>query len=151
MSDEKLTMRIRKGQNEIEISGLKEEVIMTLRDLPSLVSIFNDAFNELGKEELKETPIEQGSLGREVTLLNVAVSPDTSCPDAIIKILSTEWGRKTPRKMREILEAMKVNAIHYPIGTVKGRLTDMTKKGVLRRVRVNRAYGYLLARGELNT
>ena len=52
MSDEKLTMRIRKGQNEIEISGLKEEVIMTLRDLPSLVSIFNDAFNELGKEEL---------------------------------------------------------------------------------------------------
>lgn len=151
MSDEKLTMRIRKGQNEIEISGLKEEVIMTLRDLPSLVSIFNDAFNELGKEELKETPIEQGSLGREVTLPNVAVSPDTSCPDAIIKILSTEWGRKTPRKMREILEAMKVNAIHYPIGTVKGRLTDMTKKGVLRRVRVNRAYGYLLARGELNT
>ncbi len=147
MSDKKLTMRIRRGQNEIEISGSKEEVIMTLRDLPSLVSVFNEAFSELGKEKLKETSIKQGSLN-EVALPNVAVSPDTSCPDAIIKILSTDWGRKTPRKMRDILEAMKVNAIHYPIGTVKGRLTDMTKKGVLRRVRVNRAYGYLLARGD---
>jgi len=147
MSDKKLTMRIRKGQNEIELSGTKEEVMMTLRDLPSLVSTFNEAFSELGKEKLKETAIKQGSLG-EVSLPNVAVSPDTSCPDSIIKILSTEWGRKTPRKMREILEAMKVNAIHYPIGTVKGRLTDMTKRGVLRRVRVNRAYGYLLARGD---
>ena len=147
MSDKKLTMRIRRGQNEIEISGSKEEVIMTLRDLPSLVSAFNEAFSELGKEKLKETSIKQGSLN-EVALPNVAVSPDTSCPDAIIKILSTAWGKKTPRKMREILEAMKVNAIHYPIGTVKGRLTDMTKRGVLRRVRVNRAYGYLLARGD---
>jgi len=148
MSDEKITMRIRKGQNEIEISGLKEEVMMTLRDLPSLVIKFNEAFNELGKEKIKETSIKQGSLGSETHLPNVAVSPDTSCPDAIIKILSTEWGRKNPRKMREILEAMKVNAIHYPIGTVKGRLTDLTKKGVLRRVRVNRSYGYLLARGD---
>jgi len=148
MSDEKITMRIRKGQNEIEISGLKEEVMMTLRDLPSLVSIFNEAFNELGKEKLKETSIKQRSLDMDAYLPNVAVSPDTSCPDAIIKILSTEWGRDTPRKMREILEAMKVNAIHYPIGTVKGRLTDMTKRGVLRRVRVNRAYGYLLVRGD---
>ncbi len=147
MSDKKLTMRIRRGQNEIEISGSKEEVMMTLRDLPSLVSAFNEAFSELGKEKLKETSIKQGSLN-EVALPNVAVSPDTSCPDAIIKILSTDWGRKTPRKMRDILEAMKVNAIHYPIGTIKGRLTDMTKKGVLRRVRVNRAYGYLLARGD---
>jgi len=138
MSDKKLKMRIRKGQNEIEISGSKEEVMMTLRDLPSLVSTFNEAFSELGKEKLKEIPVKHGSLS-EASLPNVAVSPDTSCPDAIIKLLSTEWGRKTPRKMREILEAMKVNAIHYPIGTVKGRLTDMTKKGVLRRVRVNRA------------
>jgi len=147
MSDKKLTMRIRRGQNEIEISGSKEEVMMTLHDLPSLVSAFDEAFSELGKEKLKETSIKQGVLN-EVALPNVAVSPDTSCPDAIIKILSTDWGRKTPRKMREILEAMKVNAIHYPIGTVKGRLTDMTKRGVLRRVRVNRAYGYLLARGD---
>jgi hypothetical protein len=147
MSDKNLTMRIRKGQNEIEISGSKEEVMTILRDLPSLVSVFNEAFSELGKEKLKVTSIKQGSLN-EVALPNVAVSPDTSCPDAIVEILSTEWGRKTPRKMREILEAMKVNAIHYPIGTVKGRLTDMTKKGVLRRVRVNRAYGYLLVRGD---
>jgi hypothetical protein len=147
MSDKKLTMRIRRGQNEIEISGSKEEVMMTFRDLPSLVGAFNEAFGELGKEKSKETSIKQGFLN-DVALPNVAVSPDTSCPDAIIKILSTEWGRKTPRKMREILEAMKVNAIHYPIGTVKGRLTDMTKKGVLRRVRVNRAYGYLLTRGD---
>lgn len=148
MSNEKLTMRVRKGQNEIELSGLKEEVMMTVRDLPSLVNTFNEAFNELEKEKMKEISTKHDSLEIEAHIPNVAVSPDTSCPDAIIKILSTEWGRKTPRKMREILEAMKVNAIHYPIGTIKGRLTDLTKKGVLRRVRVNRAYGYLLARGD---
>jgi len=46
--------------------------------------------------------------------------------------------------LNEILEAMKVNAIHYPLGTVKGRLTDLTKRGVLRRIKSNGSYGYIL-------
>jgi len=37
-----------------------------------------------------------------------------------------------------------VNAIHYPEGTVKGRLTDLTKRGVLRRISSRKGYEYIL-------
>jgi len=59
-------------------------------------------------------------------------------------ILSTEWGRKKPRHLGEIMEAMKMNALHFPIGTVKGRLTDLTKKGLLRRIKGEKGYNYIV-------
>jgi hypothetical protein len=138
MSDLPFTIKIRFGNNEIEVSGSKEDVLEALNNFSNIMDKLTQAFNITPiKPPAKSTSVRQASIP------SISVEPDTPCPEAILKILSTEWGQAKPRKLRELLEAMKVNAIHYPVGTVKGRLTDLTKKGVLRRVKDGREYGYI--------
>ena len=138
MSGLPFTIKIRFGNNEIEVSGSKEDVLEALNNFSNIMDKLTHAFNTT---PIKPTA-EPTSL-REVRIPSISVEPDTPCPEAILKILSTEWGQAKPRKLRELLEAMKVNAIHYPVGTVKGRLTDLTKRGVLRRIKEGREYGYI--------
>ncbi len=133
------TIKIRVGDKEIELSGSKEDVLEMLNNLPDVVDKVTHAFTITpvkGMEEKNQSTSKEG-------YPSVSVASDTPCPEVILNLLSTEWGRKKPRRLSELLEAMKVNAIHFPIGTVKGRLTDLTKKGALRRVREGREYGYI--------
>jgi hypothetical protein len=141
-SDKQLTVRVRIGNNEIEISGNHEEVMKTLDNVSNLVSKVTVAFGNvpISLPSVNETILQ----APEEEYPSVSIDPATSCPDAIIGLLSTEWGRKKPRTLGDLLAAMKVNAIHYPEGTIKGRLTDLTKKGVLRRINSGRGYEYIL-------
>lgn len=134
------TIKIKAKDNEIELSGSKEDVMDVLNNI-------NDIMTKVTRTFTNPSPVQSTLQIPQTTskskFPSISVSPDTPCPDTILKILATEWGREKPRRLRELLEAMKVNAIHYPIGTVKGRLTDMTKKGYLRRVREGREYAYI--------
>ncbi len=134
------TIKIKAKDNEIELSGSKEDVMDALNNI-------NDIMTKVTRTFTNPSPVQSTLQIPQTTskskFPSISVSPDTPCPDTILKILATEWGREKPRRLRELLEAMKVNAIHYPIGTVKGRLTDMTKKGYLRRVREGREYAYI--------
>jgi hypothetical protein len=132
------TIKIRFGNKEVEFSGSKEDVLEAVDNFPTIMEKVAHAFTTTPKKPLAE-PL---SAGKE-KLPSISVDPDTPCPEAILKLLSTEWGREKPRKLRELLDVMKINAIHYPVGTVKGRLTDLTKKGALRRVKEGREYGYI--------
>jgi hypothetical protein len=138
MSSLPFTIKIRFGNNEIEVSGSKEDVLEALNNFSTIMDKLTQAFNTTPMK-----PAAEPTILREASIPSISVESDTPCPEAILKILSTEWGQAKPRKLRELLEAMKVNAIHYPVGTVKGRLTDLTKKGVLRRIKEGREYGYI--------
>jgi hypothetical protein len=141
-SSKEFTLRVRIGNNEIEISGNHEEVMKALGNVSDLVSKVTAAFGN--------APLPTASMSDAVPQApqeeypSVSIDPATSCPDAIVGLLSTDWGRRKPRTLGELLAAMKVNAIHYPEGTIKGRLTDLTKKGVLRRINSGRGYEYIL-------
>jgi hypothetical protein len=133
------TIKIKAKDNEIELSGSKEDVMDALNNITEIMTKVTRTFTNPStvQSTLQIPPTTKSKFP------SISVSPDTPCPDTILKLLSTDWGREKPRKLRELLEAMKVNAIHYPIGTVKGRLTDMTKKGFLRRVKEGREYAYI--------
>ena len=141
-SGKEFTLRVRIGNNEIEISGNHEEVMKTLGNVSELVSKVTVAFGNAPVSTASLT--EAVSQAPEEQYPSVSIDPATSCPDAIVGLLSTDWGRRKPRTLGELLAAMKVNAIHYPEGTIKGRLTDLTKKGVLRRINSGRGYEYIL-------
>lgn len=64
-------------------------------------------------------------------------------PDAIEKLLSTDWG-KNPRTLDELHSALAVNAIHVRKETLGSRLTRMTKKNRLTRVKRGKIYAYSL-------
>lgn len=134
------TIKIKAKDNEIELSGSKEDVMDALNNINDIMAKVTRTF---ATPSTVQSTLESPPSTPKSKFPSISVSPDTPCPDTILKLLSTDWGREKPRKLRELLEAMKVNAIHYPIGTVKGRLTDMTKKGFLRRVREGREYAYI--------
>jgi len=143
-SEEKLfSIRVRIGNNEIEISGKHEDVMSTFQNISELVSKTSDAFGQTPNQPAMQ-PSEQTPQNAEESFPSISIDPATPCPDAIVQILSTDWGKRKPRTLGELLAAMKVNAIHYPEGTVKGRLTDLTKRGVLRRISSRKGYEYIL-------
>ena len=143
-SEEKLfSIRVRIGNNEIEISGKHEDVMSTFQNISELVSKTSEAFGQTPNQQAVQLS-EQTAQNADEAFPSISIDPATPCPDAIVQILSTDWGKKKPRTLGELLAAMKVNAIHYPEGTVKGRLTDLTKRGVLRRISSRKGYEYIL-------
>jgi hypothetical protein len=144
VNEETFTIRLKIRNHEIELKGSREDVMKTLDELPDIVGKIIDSFDiTFVSEQLKQR--ELSNSGQEV-FPTIGAPNGISCPDAIIAILSTDWGRKRPRFLRDILKVMKVNALHFPIGTIKGRLTDLTKKGALRRTRGEKGYGYTIAK-----
>ncbi|HDM24235.1 hypothetical protein DRO02_05195 [archaeon] len=122
-------IRIKSGKIELEIQA------ETVAEIKELLEIVKDYIE-------KASPIE---LQREAEEEIPHVTAST-CREAIIKLLSSEWGRR-PRTLREIMKAMEVNAIYYPEKTVTGILTKMVKKGLLRRREGARGYEYWLPPG----
>lgn len=148
MSSQPFTIRVRIHENEIELSGSQGDVLKTLDSLSEIVDKVTVAFRNIQptiiKTESQQQQIQIFNEPTEEMYPTITVTPETPCPEAIVKLLSTDWAKRDPRRLNEILEAMKVNAIHYPLGTIKGRLTDLTKKGILRRIKSNGSYGYIL-------
>ncbi len=142
------TIRIKIGQNEIEISGSQREVLKTIQDLPKLVENITKAFTP---KNTKETTTEKPS----VTMISVPSSTTSkiypsirkakNCSQAVLKLLETEWGAWRPRTLSEIVEALKANAIHYPSSTLSGVLSWLVKKGKVKRWKTDAGYVYILA------
>lgn len=142
------TIRIKIGQNEIEISGSQREVLKTIQDLPKLVENITKAFTP---KNTKKTTTEKPS----VTMISVPSSTTSkiypsirkakNCSQAVLKLLETEWGAWRPRTLSEIVEALKANAIHYPSSTLSGVLSWLVKKGKVKRWKTDAGYVYILA------
>lgn len=142
------TIRIKIGQNEIEISGSQREVLKTIQDLPKLVENITKAFTP---KNTKETTTEKPS----VTMISVPSSTTSkiypsirkakNCSQAVLKLLETEWGAWRPRTLSEIVQALKANAIHYPSSTLSGVLSWLVKKGKVKRWKTDAGYVYILA------
>ncbi len=143
--EKRFSIRLRIGNNEIELSGSHEDVMNTFQNIGELVSRTSDAFGQAPYQPPAQhnEPVQKNA---DESFPSISIDPATPCPDAIVQILSTDWGKREPRTLGELLAAMKVNAIHYPEGTVKGRLTDLTKRGVLRRISSPKGYEYILVK-----
>ena len=146
MTEECFSIRVRIGNCEIELSGKKDEVMATLNDLPRIMETVSESFEVIQKEQYRVSSPEEepGKLGVVERVEALPTIPKPSGPsDAIINLLSTEWGR-TPRIWQEINEALVTNAIYYSKGSITGTLTNLTKKNKLRRIRTEKGYGYIL-------
>lgn len=146
MSENVLTIRIKIGNNEIEISGSPGNISKMLEDLPIIVDKVSTSFSTVAPVSERSTAKQKQAKLPEEGFPTISAQIGISCPEAIKAILSTGWGIKKPRNLGEIMEAMRVNALHFPKGTIKGRLTDLTKKGALRRIKGSKGYSYVVAK-----
>jgi len=144
------SLRVRLGQCEVEVSGSRDEVLQTVKDLPSLVSVISEAFAGAGVEmsgvpagESVSSP--SSSLPLPVSVVFPSIQSPGNCSDAVLRLLETEWGRATPRTLPELIEAMRANAVHYPATTLSGVLNWLVRKGKVKRWKTEKGYVYVLA------
>lgn len=134
--------RVKLGNFEVEISGTREETLKTISDLPSLMGKITKAFETVPSktsQSIKKADSQKQSIPYP------KISKSKSCSDMVQKLLNSEWGRWRPRTIRELLEAMKVNAMHYPSSTLSGVLTWLVKRGKLRRWKTDEGYVYIIS------
>lgn len=142
MSRPPFLLRVRIGEVEVELGGVKDEVLSTLDDLDGIVGKVSDAFNVGTKSSTRK---EKGPKAQSSSVLFPRIARTTQCGEAVVSLLSTEWGR-TPRTISELREAMEANAIFFPKTTLSGVLVWLVKKGKIRRWKdKKRGYLYVLS------
>jgi len=148
------SLRVRLGQYEVEVSGSKDDVLRTFEDLLNLVAVVSEAFSQADAEApSNKTPMQSAS----PMPLSQSLSPSAGasaypsiqssggCADAVVRLLVTDWGRVAPRTLPEIVEAMRINAVHYPVTTLSGVLNWLVRKGKVKRWKTDKGYVYVLA------
>jgi hypothetical protein len=143
------SLRVRLGQYEVEISGSREDVLKTVEDLPNLVTVVSEAFAQAGVSvRVAGAQSRQDSVPASTTPPSGAypsILGSGNCSDAVLKLLETDWGRSTPRTLPELVEAMRVNAVHFPVTTLSGVLNWLVRKGRVKRWKTDKGYVYVLA------
>jgi len=143
---EPFCLRIRFGQFEVEVSGARDEVLETVRDLRGIVSVVSEAFAQVqaGMDVPAVSTASNVTGVASARVVYPSIQSSGSCSDAVLRLLSTEWGRSTPRTLPELVDAMKANAVHYPATTLSGVLNWLVKRGRVKRWRTDRGYVYVL-------
>jgi len=143
--------RVKMGDYEVEINGDREEVLKTIKELPSLMVDVYRAF-EVSKPKTTATLTvktaaakeEEASVEKFPKVLRVK-----SCGDAVLKVLETDWGKWRPRTIAELKEALKANGLRYPGRTLSGVLMGLVRKGKVRRWKTDAGCVYILAEEEV--
>jgi len=138
-------LRVRLGRCEIEVSGSRDDVLKTFEDLPKLVATVSEAFGSFGIEAAEASVQARPALGASAY---PSIESCGNCSDAVLRLLETDWGRQQPRTLPELIEAMRVNAIHYPATTLSGVLSWLVRKGKIKRWKTEKGYVYVLSGGK---
>jgi len=127
------SFRVKMGEQEIEISGTREEVIKTVGELPSLVASISKAFELTACKSVASAAYPSIS--------------SSGCSEAVLELLETDWGRQA-RTLTELGEALKANGLHYPSTTISGVLAWLVRKNKIKRWKNDKGYVYVLAGGK---
>jgi hypothetical protein len=147
---ESLRVRVKVNNSEIEIETsdvdrLQEAVnaAAKLLDALSLKQTASHQEDELVKAMVGGKLVEQPQVSVSITeedqglnviseLPDIRISKDDTLPTVIVKMFSTEWGRK-PRKLMEIKNALDSYGMVHPKQSVAVTLLRLAKSGKLRR------------------
>lgn len=142
-------LRVRLGRFEVEVSGSRDEVLQTMKDLPSLVSVVSEAFGQV-QAVIDVSNVSSVGAGDQAaaggaSVVYPSIRSSGSCSDAVLRLLSTDWGRGAPRTLPELVEAMRANAVHYPATTLSGVLNWLVRKSRVKRWKTDKGYVYVLS------
>ena len=147
MSEGKIVLKFKIGDTEIQFEGPRNDMLdMIEKDLPKIVESLNKIpkidLSAVTPRETIQTVIKPALQGEKESYPSIQAK---SCADAIITLLSTEWGKMKPRSISEIRSAFEVNALHYSEKVIGFTLTRLTKKQKLRRWKTESGFIYTVA------
>lgn len=145
------SFRVKIGEQEIEIKGTHEEVTKTLENLPNIITNVQKAFEIIKPKTIatltvKTEPAPQAKEALKTPIQSYPKITDvTSCEDAVLRLLETDWGKWRPRTMEELNDAIKANKLKYTPHTLESTLNKLADKGMVRRWNTNTGFVYILA------
>ncbi|MEM3553817.1 MAG: hypothetical protein QXH40_06865 [Candidatus Bathyarchaeia archaeon] len=151
-SEGEFSFRVKVGDYEVEVKGLKGDVLETIRELPNLMPEVSRAFENLKPKTaatvIVKTPV--STVKEETPMEKYPKIPTVeNCSEAILKILESDWGKWRPRTLAELKAALAANNLHFPGRTLAGDLLGLVQKGVVRRWKTDKGYVYILAEKEV--
>lgn len=142
--------RIKMGDYEVELNGEHEEVVKTIKQLPSLMVDVYKAFEGSKPKTTATLTVKTAPAKKEVAVEKYPKIPHTkNCSEALLSVVATDWGKWRPHTVKELKEAFKANGLRYPGRTLAGVLTSLVKKGKVRRWKTDAGYVYILAEEEI--
>jgi len=141
---------VKLGDFEVEISGGREEVLRTVKELPGLMVDVCRAF-EVSKPKATATLTVKTAGAKEKAAVEKfpKIFRVKGCGDAVLKVLETDWGKWRPRTVGELKGALKANGLRYPGRTLSGFLLGLVRNGKVRRWKTDAGCVYILAEEEL--
>jgi len=141
--------RVRFGDYELEICGVREEVLKTIGELPSLMPNVYNAFEGLKPKTVAKLTV-KAEAGREEAHVQKfpKILRTDKCDVALLRILESDWGKWRPRTVEELKEALEANDLSFSGRVLAGVLMGLVKKGKVRRWKTDAGYVYILAEKE---
>jgi hypothetical protein len=142
--------RLRMGDYEVEVNGAYEQVLDTIKVLPSLIVNIDKAFEKVKPKKVATLTVKTGSPSAERPLSQQypQISHTAKLDEAILKVLETDWGKWRPRTIDELSEALRANKLEHSVRTLAGVLMELVKEEKIRRWSTNTGYVYILAEKE---
>jgi hypothetical protein len=142
-------LRVKIGEQEVEINGTYEEVTRILENLPNLITNVHKAFENAKPKTVATITVKTESPPKatiEATKQKYPkITSPSNCQEAVLRILETDWGKWRPRTMDELKEAMRANELKYPGRVLSETLNQLADKGLVRRWSTNTGFVYILA------
>lgn len=137
------------AEQEVEITGNREDVMMTIDNLPSLVNNVHKAFENARPKTTATLTVKTETAKQEARAHSFPeIIPTDDCNDAIMKMLETDWGKWRPRTAEELGDALKANGLNFSGQILARVLSGLVKKGTVRHWNTNAGDVYILAEKE---
>jgi len=148
--DGNFALRVKMGEYEVEVTGAHEQVLETLKALPSLISDIDKAFEKVKPKKVATLTVKTGAPSAEKPPSQQLpqISYTAKLDEALLKILETDWGKWRPRTIDELSEALKANELEHSVRTLTAVLIELVKKEKIRRWSTDTGYVYILAEKE---
>ena len=153
MSVDTIRLRIRIGENEVEIEGslpiIKEAQVMIadlIKSLPlpsNIPTVISTQVQSI--KQSMPTSIET-TLTQTRSIPEIKVEKTDSLSDIILKMFKNSWGRQ-PQKLNNVREALSSYGLIYPKQSVAVALLRLAQSSKLRRFKDGSEYVYTASTG----
>lgn len=129
-----LRVKLRRNDVEIEIQGTPEEVTDAFDHIDKYTDKFLKTFSPVSKPTNDRESLEPTEEAPQITNAK-------SNANAVKQLLTSGWAH-VPRTLKEIVDALRVSGLYVQSTDISGILTNLVRKGEVKRTKTDRGYGY---------
>ena len=126
MDEKRINLRIKLGENELEVSG-EYDIVM---------DVINKLLPYLSRESVEISNITEKSIEKYDSELppKISITSGESLSEILKKVFNSSWGSK-PRQLKEIISVLESYGLYYPKSSIAVTLKRLVQRGAIRRIK----------------